>query len=387
MTKSARPKIAVLIDWYIPGTKAGGPVRSIYSLCESLKTEFDFCIFTLNHDLGSKTAYSGIKANEIFEKDGVQYIYFSEDKADNDNVLQKINDFSPSLIYINSFWSYPFSISIVRAKKQGKLNAPLILAPRGMLGSGALGLKSFKKQLFLVYARLSGVYKQITFHASNEIEKKAIQNQFPKACIFTVPNINSGSAIDAFRKKETGELNLFYLSRIARVKNLHFALHTLNQLPSELKINYDIYGNLEDTDYWNECLNIIAQLPPNIKVQYKKELDFTEVQQVISHYHALYLPTLNENYGHSIVESLLSGCSVICSDQTPWNDMETYHAGYAIALKNEKKFKEVIDQLAREDQDQFNRRSKAAINYISSKLNLSQNTELYKKMFNGATEN
>lgn len=387
MTEISKPKIAILIDWYIPGTKAGGPVRSIFSLCEILKSEFDICIFTSNHDLGSTKSYEGIKADEMFERDGIKYIYFSSDQSVSERIIQKVNEFSPSIIYLNSFWSYPFSISIVRAKQQKRIQAPVLLAPRGMLGSGALSLKSFKKQLYLFYARVSGVYHHITFHASNEQEKNAILKQFPRSKIFTVPNINSGKTLEHQRKKEKGELNLFYLSRIARVKNLHFALNILTQIPSSLKITYDIYGNQEDAEYWNECMAIIQKLPENVQVNYKKELSFTEVQKVISEYHALFLPTLNENFGHSIVESLLSGCSVICSDQTPWNDMEKHHAGFAISLQDEAGFKRAITLLAEEDQNEFNGRSKEAINYISSKLDLVRNTGLYKKMFNGTTEN
>lgn len=387
MREFPKPKIAILIDWYIPGTKAGGPVRSIFSLCEILKSEYDICIFTSNHDLGSTEAYSGIKTDEIFTKDGMKYVYFSSDHSLSQKIIDKVNEFSPSIIYLNSFWSYPYSISIVRAKQQKKINAPVVLAPRGMLGSGALGLKSFKKQLFLFYARMSRIYQHVTFHASNEQEKIAIRKQFPSSKIFTVPNINSAKTLVHQRKKEKGELKLFYLSRIARVKNLHFALNSLAQIPSEIKISYDIFGNLEDIDYWNECMEIIRKLPSNITVNYKKELSFMEVQEVISEYHALLLPTLNENFGHSIVESLLSGCPVICSDQTPWNDMPENSAGFALSLHDEAGFRNAICSLANEDQNEFNERSKRAINYISSKLDLVHNIGLYKKLFNGTTEN
>ena len=83
----------------------------------------------------------------------------------------------------------------------------------------------------------------------------------------------------------------------------------------------------EDHEYWSKCIALITQLPKNVVVTYKKELAFNEVQTTISNYHALFLPTLNENFGHSIVESLLSGCPAIISDQTPWDDLEKNNAG------------------------------------------------------------
>jgi glycosyltransferase involved in cell wall biosynthesis len=177
------------------------------------------------------------------------------------------------------------------------------------------------------------------------------------------------------------------LSRISEVKNLHFALEILKDIPSDIYINYDIYGNLEDKDYWTSCTELIKVLPKNVRVNYKRELTFNEVQQTICNYNCLFLPTLNENFGHSIVESLLSGCPAIISDQTPWNDLEMHNAGHAIALNNKQGFLNAIIQMAKLDQDAFSQKSKGANSYISGKIALEQNINLYKNLFNGILKN
>ena len=41
-----KPKILILTDWYLPGTNAGGPVRSIANMIAHLKNEFLFKIIT-----------------------------------------------------------------------------------------------------------------------------------------------------------------------------------------------------------------------------------------------------------------------------------------------------------------------------------------------------
>jgi glycosyltransferase involved in cell wall biosynthesis len=45
------------------------------------------------------------------------------------------------------------------------------------------------------------------------------------------------------------------------------------------------------------------------------------VREVFSRYDAFVLPTLGENVGHVIAESLSASCPVICSDETPWTDL------------------------------------------------------------------
>lgn len=377
----------MLIDWYLPGTKAGGPVRSIYSLVNLLKDEFEFYILTSNKDLGSDKDYENIKANSIISLDGINYCYFNSGGLSEKNILKTIEEINPSLVYINSFWSYPFSISIVRAKKKGALKPQLLLAPRGMLSPGALGLKSMKKKGFLLLTKIFGWHKRIKFHATNVQEQNEIIARFPNAKIRIAPNLNAIKATDTYREKKTGALKLFYLSRIAKVKNLHFALDALHEIPSNVTITYDIFGNIEDAAYWEQCQKLISLLPENIRVNYVGELAFNEIQPVISSYHALLLPTLNENFGHSIVESLASGCIAVISDQTPWNDLSSFNAGYALSLADKTAFVNALTELAALDQKQFDEKSKNAITYISSKLNLEESKQQYISLFNESIKN
>jgi glycosyltransferase involved in cell wall biosynthesis len=376
-----------LIDWYLPGTKAGGPVRSVFSLLSLLKDRFQFYLITTNTDLGSNQPYKAVPADTLFEEGGVHYYYFSSPNLKMQTLLKVIEQISPDLIYLNSFWSYFFSIGIVRAKNRKQVKAPLLIAPRGMLGKGALSLKPFKKSVYLRFSKWFKLYRKHTFHATNEQEKKDIQKRFKKAKVLLAPNLNAGSVHASPRSKVKNQLKLFYLSRIARVKNLHFALEVLAALPEDVLVTYDIFGNIEDNDYWKVCSNLINQLPKNIKVNYKGELAFNEVQGEIVKYHAMLLPTLNENFGHSIVESLLCGCPVITSDQTPWNDLAEWDAGYALSLDQKPEFVRAISELASLDADQLQIKSMHAINYISGKMNLKQNMEQYNSLFNGAIKN
>ncbi|MEO6301993.1 MAG: glycosyltransferase [Bacteroidia bacterium] len=370
------------MHWYLPGSKAGGPVRSVFSLVTLLKNYFDFYIITSNKDLGSNKEYE-VVTNTLIQKEDVNYYYYTDAKLTVDNILALMNEIKPDVIYLNSFWSFPFSINIIRLKNKKLINAPILLAPRGMLSKGALSLKSYKKNIYLISAKLFGWYKNVHFHATNKQEEKDIKARFSSAKITIASNLNSGTIIKNISVKKTGNLNLFFLSRIAVVKNLHFALEILNFMPSDITVNYDIYGNLEDQVYWERCKQIIDKLPKNVTVTYKKELTFNEVQKTISNYHALFLPTLNENFGHSIVESLLTGCPSIISDQTPWNDLEKNNAGFAIDLNNKQKFIDAIVAMAKLNQEAFSQKSNAANSYISSKIEVEKSINLYKSLFNG----
>jgi glycosyltransferase involved in cell wall biosynthesis len=377
----------IFMDWFLPGTKAGGPVRSMHSLMLLLKDQYEFLLVTGNTDLGEQIPYSGIIPNSWIVKEGIEHYYFDRKIISNESIYKLISNKKPNLIYLNSFWSYNFSIRLVRMKRNGMFQTPLLLAPRGMLGTGAMGLKPGKKKLFLAAGKLFSWYKNVFFHATQTDEAEDIKKQFVNARIYVAPNLNSGNERKNVCLKKAGNLKLFYLSRIARVKNLHTALKILSRLPIDISVSYDIFGNPEDEQYLLECRTLISNLPPNVTVKFCGELRFDQVQSHLVNYHCLLLPTLNENFGHSIVEALLCGCPAIISDQTPWKDLERNDSGFAIPLDNEADFINAIVSYAKMDEANFRRHSLAANNYIHQKIDLPGIIAQYQAMFHGCLQN
>ena len=382
-----RKKIAVFTQWYLPGTKAGGPVRSIHSLIHLLKDEFDFFVVTTNCDLGKNEPYPNVAPDTVFAADGISYYYFSPSNYNSTTVLKLLDVINPSLVYLNSFWSFSFSIRFVLMSYSARIKCPVLLAPRGMLSNGARSIKPFKKNSYLFFARFFGLYKSILFHSTQEQETKEISRYFPKSKIFFAPNLNALPVAKNNSTKEINSLKLFYLSRISPVKNLLFGIEVLKNISSQYKIEYAIYGNLEDKEYWQLCENEISKLPGNISVNYKGELPFHQIQPQLMHEQVLFLPTLNENFGHSIVESLLCGCPVIISDQTPWNNLKENEVGFSLPLNDKNSFVKAIEHFARMNPEEFFVVSKKANDYISGKINLAKTKDLYKKMFYGCVKN
>jgi glycosyltransferase involved in cell wall biosynthesis len=335
-----KKKILILIDWYLPGTKAGGPVRSVHAMVMHLRNEFDFYILTTNKDLGETKPYENVQSDKWIEKDGYHVKYLSN--VTSAALSAEMLDASYHHIYINSLYSKWFSVTPLKIARKNKISRKIILASRGMLGAGAMSIKPLKKRVFLAVANTLDWFKDITWHATGEHEKKDIQIKIkgsPK--IVLAPNLSWIRVQENVQKeKKIGELKLFYLSRIARVKNLHLALEILQEIPTGNYITYHVFGPMEDEGYWNECQKIISQLPSHIKVGYKGIIDHDNLLKVLTEYHALFMPTSNENFGHSIIESLACGCPVLISDQTPWRDLGK--AGFDLSLAELTEFRNVI---------------------------------------------
>jgi glycosyltransferase involved in cell wall biosynthesis len=183
----------------------------------------------------------------------------------------------------------------------------------------------------------------------------------------------------AYRRKVQNTLDIVFLARIARMKNLDGALKMLHGVHGSIK--FDIFGPLEDQAYWAECENIIRSLPSNIKVQHKGHVKRENVHAVMSDYHLFFLPTLGENFGHVILEALTAGCPILISDRTPWRGLEEKGVGWDIPLEEPERFKSILNQCVEMDQESLSVLSRQARVFAKEIANDENNLMLNRNLF------
>lgn len=376
-------RVLVFIDWFLPGYKAGGPIRSVASLMTYLKDEAEFHVITTDRDLGDDQPYRGIASDTWTQLEShVKVYYCSPSNRSYSKLLAVARQVECDVVYLNSFFSRNFSIYPLLFRKRGRIKKPFVLAPRGMLGKGALGLKRGKKRSFLLVAKMMGLHKGITWHSTSAPETAEIKAVAGRgARIVLAPNFPSVVRAGANTVAKTpGALRLFFLSRIAKKKNLAFALQVLSRVRS--RVNFDIYGPLEEQGYWDECKKLIAELPANVTASYKGDLPYVKVAETLVNYHCHFLPTLNENFGHVIFESLSAGCPVLISDQTPWKNLAKQKAGKELPLSKADAFVDEIERMAAMDQASFREMQDGAKAVAEKYLEgLSEWKKAYRKLF------
>ena len=180
-----------------------------------------------------------------------------------------------------------------------------------------MSLKARKKRLFLKVWRpiLKGM--DVEWHTSTDQEASEIRELIPWASIVTnLDQFDLPVGADAAGDSHDGPARLVFISRICRKKNLKLILEAMNL--ASAPVEFDIYGPVEDREYWSTCLSLIGRLPDHVRATYRGELPPGEVRRTFSKYDAFIFPTLGENFGHVIAESLSASCPVICSDTTAW---------------------------------------------------------------------
>lgn len=377
-------KVLIPFRHYLPGSKFGGSVRSIVNIIDHLGPEIEFKVITSDRDAGDTRPYPGIAANEWRSVGHAEVCYLEYGTAGFKTLRRLLRATPYDLLYLNSFFAYPFTIVPLLLRKMNLIpRTPVIVAPRGEFTPGAFRIKGFKKRVYVTLVKLMGLYDGVVWHASNELEERHIRRCFGrKAQVRIAPDLPARIDPEARpprREKKAGHLKALFLSRVSPKKNLLGALQILRFLSGP--VEYNIYGPLEDRAYWKKCEAAIAELPAHIRVSYRGVVDFAGVNSVFREHDLFFFPTTAENFGHVILESLVNGCPVLISDQTPWRDLESRGVGWDIPLDQQERYIEVLQKCLEMDARAHRDRSDGAVRYglqfYCSPGGLEQNRRLF----------
>ena len=379
----------VIFNWgYYPAKTYGGPAISIENIVKALIKEFESITVICNaHELNSNELIEGIEANSLNKgKYGENILYLDEEHKNVDFIKEKLAFLdSINLIYVNSFFAWKQLRLANQLRKS--YDANMLIAPRGELENNALAIKAPKKKIYNAVLRHFLNTDNIFFHATNELEKENIKKhlKIKDERVLILHNIPSLPSEDFYEKidktKLDNHLDLVFISRIQSKKNLKYALECLADIPDEITINYDIYGPIENEEYYSECQEVAQKLPGNIKVNYKGLVDHANIFTTFSKYDLFFFPTLSENFGHVIAEALASKILVLISDQTPWNDINMTNAGRAIPLDNKDEFSKYIYNLAKVTDAEYRNYREQGLKYLEGKLNVDAIKERYRRKF------
>ena len=346
-----KPIILIFVACYLPGYKSGGPLRTLSNIVEHLGHEFDFRIVTRDRDASDLRSYDTILVNQWQSVGKAQVLYLSPKHESLKNFQKIIKNIRFDVMYLNSFFDFTFTCKPLVAYLLSKTHQkPVILAPRGEFSDGALHLKKIKKRTYIAITTALNMYQNIVWHASSEHERDEIERQSfltPKRIhvAMDLPERTSRLAVTTkLSIRNSGHLRILFLSRIAAMKNLDFALHVLKKI--NVHVIFDIYGPVSDANYWKTCQVLMDAMPQHVHVNYYGCVPHQSVASIYAEYDLFFLPTRGENYGHVIVEALSAGTPVLISDRTPWKNLADERLGWDLSLENELAFVRCIEIFA-----------------------------------------
>ncbi len=343
--------ILIVIGHYLPGTKSGGILRSVENMVNLLGNKYKFKIITRDKDVNSSKPYKNIIYKEWNMVGSSEILYLSDRDLNYNNLIKIINNTNYDYLFINSFFD-KLSIKIIVGNKLNKLlNKTLIISPRGEFAWASFKLRLFRKILYVIFSRITGIYSNLIWHVSSEYEMydliKVMNIKKEKIKIaMDLPKIDLNRDFsNEHEKLNENSLKVIFLSRISEEKNLDIAIKIISKVKS--KIVFDIYGDVASNTYWRDCQILLKNLPDNIKTNYYGFVNNNDVLDVFSEYDLFLFPTGGENYGHVIAESISVGTKVLVSKNTPWLGLERDKIGWNFNLDQENNFINTIEKISR----------------------------------------
>ena len=361
-----RKKIMVFCDYYLPGFKSGGGMWTVVNLIERFHDRFDFYVVTRNHDgKADRKPYDQVKTGEWNAVGPARVFYLGPKQLNVRSFSKLIKEIKPDIVFLNSVFSRP-SITFLRSRKNPELSRiPVIVSPCGELSSATLKFKAAKKSVFLTYARLTGLYRNVIWRASFETDAQEIRDAIGDDIeIFCAPDLPPKGILPNFNisqkpTKRRGSVRFVFVSRLVRKKNLHYLLERLSPC-TDGEIVLDVVGPIEDMEYWKECQAAAKTLPGNITVNVAGAMRYERILERMESAHFFVLPTLTENFGYVFIEALACGCPLLISDRTVWGAIVEKRSGWTVPIEDPPAWTRAIKECVEMDQEQFSQMADAA---------------------------
>lgn len=279
-----------------------------------------------------------VPANKWTTLDGFQVKYYNEtivNKLSLPLLLNLKQDLALSdVVHIQAIFNTPTPVALHQAQK---LNKPVLLSPRGVLGDWIMENGNPLKKRWLKFF-IRPFASSIHWHATSQQEKEEILIHYPDATVHVIPN---GIDIEKIQKEITPtdkSIFEFYarqkvegpvivsMGRIHAKKGYDILIKSFKQLLWDFpKALLFIAG--QDEGEQRKLEQLIQKQNLKEKVFFTGPLDKNKKINFLANADIFALPSHNENFGNVYLESIACGTPIVASTHTPWKEAEEYSCG------------------------------------------------------------
>lgn len=319
----------------IPGLAlSSGPTQVVMRLSEAqAKRGCLVTVFCLSGRLKAhEVALAGDVTLESFPVVGIRSWGYSSELRD--RLQECLHTFD--LVHLHSLWCYQ---NLIVRRLATRIGIPYIVRPAGSLEPWALSVSRVRKWL---YYRLveGGVLRDASaLHAMSAKEAGTLSKVWKGPRVFTVPNGIDESPFDSDRDQNALRRDLglpedvpmvLFLGRLAPVKGLELIGDMMVALRKSLPEVQLVVAGPNQHAYAQGIRKLYDELGLNEAVRFVGEVS---VEQGVLYYRTadvFVLPSLSENFGNVVLESMMAGTPPIVSEGVPWPELSEWKAGYWI---------------------------------------------------------
>lgn len=378
-----KPRLLICIDWFDPAYKAGGPIRSVMNMIPYALKNYEVFVLTSDRDLDEDDPLENVNSDQWVEhRSGAKVCYLSKGKLNFKQILTRIKETDPQVMYLNSQFSKPFTIFPLIINRFYLKIEKVVLAPRGMLKDMALNQKPFKKSIYNNLMKRTLVTSNVVFQSTDDAEHIEIIREMN---VSKEKVVKAGNVPIHIPKRELARtqmpINRFILvSRLVPHKNVDLLLSALSSIKKPLSLT--LVGGYSSEKYERQCKKIIEQLPGHIAVEQLGAQSPMVIPELLEANQVFVLPTKGENFGHSIFEAFAHGLPVIVGRNVPWTDIEEKNVGWLIDESSAEQLAACIVACMEMRVEEYAEMSKGALQYARSYFENENFEKQYDALFN-----
>jgi glycosyltransferase involved in cell wall biosynthesis len=231
------------------------------------------------------------------------------------------------VLHTHGLWMMP---NVYPARVAHECSRPFVLSPRGMLSKEALQFSRLKKHVFWAMLQGRAVRQATCFHATAEHEYEEIRAFGLKQPVAVIQN-GIDLPVSSTRPQPYSTASPFVLSlgRIHPKKALDRLILAWSLIaPDFPHWRLKIVGPSE-IGYAEELTRLARQLEL-VSVDISGPVFGEEKISLLAEAEVFVLPTLNENFGMTVAESLAVSTPVISTKGAPWAGLRTHGCGWWI---------------------------------------------------------
>ena len=312
---------------FYPATYWGGPIFSVYGLCNALARNPSCQIRVLTTDAAGPRLSERVDVTEIPTRYPAGYdVFFARRIFGKETSLGLLRRLWPmvrwaDVVHLTAAYSFPTLPTLFICRVLGK---PVVWSPRGSLQATQEWEGARRRTLKRLWEAVCNAVigkGRCVLHVTSPEEAKDSAHRIRNAGVRIIPNgVDVPDEVPDRVWRPGGRTRLLFIGRLHPIKGVENLLQALARLPED-GFELRICGTGEP-GYVSNLRQLAGKLGVIDRVTFSGHVDGNEKSRAFHNADVCIVSSFMENFGIVVAESLAHGVPVIASRGTPWGELE-----------------------------------------------------------------
>lgn len=321
-------KVLHVVPTFYPATYWGGPIHSLYGLCNALARSGDVKVRVLTSNSAGPNLSEKLNVGTSWHLMCAGYEVCYCQRLAGHSIAPAMLYRLPAMVrwadvvHLTGVYSFPTFPTLALCVMQGK---PVVWSPRGALQRWEGSRKILLKHLWNIACNYLADKEKTVLHVTSIEEAEQSRCQITTLRIEVIPNgVEIPSVIPLRTWMPDGHLRLLYIGRLDPKKGIENLLHAIKLLNGQETLSICGGG---DVGYVALLKQLAHDLGLDQRVSFRGHIEGEKKSDAFWNADVCIVPSFTENFGMVVAEALAHAVPVIASRGTPWRDVLGWDCG------------------------------------------------------------